>query len=667
MILFTEEKLCQLRKVVAENPGLLQGLRKSCETVLRYGARIPETGIATWGHYFACPEDSTPLTFDYAKDHDFVCPTCQRIYNGEPYLGAWWRSVNGTNSAACANAALVWALTQEKPYQAVSASILLGYADHYKNYELHGGIPYNKPGRMNAQALDEAGTFQQFAMAYDLIGDSLSAAEREHIERDLLELGAQALLENRTEQLHNHEVIIGAGLGMVGIALGREDYIRHALEDKYGLRYQLEHGLLQDGMWFENTFHYHFYGLLNFFAYEKMARNTPYSLLSEGLYRKMLLFPLRALQPDGCFPPLGDGGAPISEANVAFHYEFGYGAYGDRAFAQLLNAAYAQRPRNLLDAQLWGAPSIEDAPPLALADYHDDCASGLTILRGSEQKQYLLFRHGKFGGEHDHYDKLGLHYMAGKHPVMPDLSTVYYGAPMHYDYYKNTFTHNTVCINAQNQPPCDGRTVRFERRGEETLVEGHADWLSPLAELDSFTICQWDEAAYRGVVMRRTILFTDAFFLEAFRVRGAAGRTVDWIVHPMGECSEEPGAYTPVVLGDCTPARYFKQAHGRRAEGVVVSRWRSQAGTFALYSACSAPSSVIYAQGPSNPSSETLTYFIRRVDDCADIVFANLFALAEGEEKIGAVDIAIEGGTVTFGFDNGGQRCVRTLTVGEEI
>ena len=53
MILFTEEKLCQLRKVVAENPGLLQGLRKSCETVLRYGARIPETGIATWGHYFA--------------------------------------------------------------------------------------------------------------------------------------------------------------------------------------------------------------------------------------------------------------------------------------------------------------------------------------------------------------------------------------------------------------------------------------------------------------------------------------------------------------------------------------------------------------------------------------------------------------------------------------
>ena len=78
---------------------------------------------------------------------------------------------------------------------------------------------------------------------------------------------------------------------MVGIALGREDYIRHALEDKYGLRYQLEHGLLQDGMWFENTFHYHFYGLLNFFAYEKMARNTPYSLLSEGLYQQNAALP----------------------------------------------------------------------------------------------------------------------------------------------------------------------------------------------------------------------------------------------------------------------------------------------------------------------------------------------------------------------------------------
>lgn len=53
MILFTEEKLCQLRKVVAENPGLLQGLRKSCETVLRYGARIPETGYM--GALFCLP------------------------------------------------------------------------------------------------------------------------------------------------------------------------------------------------------------------------------------------------------------------------------------------------------------------------------------------------------------------------------------------------------------------------------------------------------------------------------------------------------------------------------------------------------------------------------------------------------------------------------------
>lgn len=34
MILFTEEKLCQLRKVVAENPGLLQGLRK-CSCVIK--------------------------------------------------------------------------------------------------------------------------------------------------------------------------------------------------------------------------------------------------------------------------------------------------------------------------------------------------------------------------------------------------------------------------------------------------------------------------------------------------------------------------------------------------------------------------------------------------------------------------------------------------------
>ena len=86
----------------------------------------------------------------------------------------------------------------------------------------------------------------------------------------------------------------------------------------------------------------------------------------------------------------------------------------------------------------------------------------------------------------------------------------------------NTFTHNAVCIGAQNQPPCNGRAVRYEKKDGETLVEGHADWRGAPPELDSFIIRQWDEASYEGVSMERTILHRDEYFLEAFRVREPA-------------------------------------------------------------------------------------------------------------------------------------------------
>ena len=44
-----------------------------------------------------------------------------------------------------------------------------------------------------------------------------------------------------------------------------------------------------------------------------------------------------------------------------------------------------------------------------MEDYHDETGSGLTVLH-RKNDQYLLVKHGPFGGEHDHYDKLEFSY-----------------------------------------------------------------------------------------------------------------------------------------------------------------------------------------------------------------------------------------------------------------
>ena len=403
MVSFSVDALRRLRTKLDKDDSVLKPLREHCRSIARIGVRIPTSGAATWGHYFSCPEDGARLKFDYACDRDFICPVCGRTYNGEPYLGAWWRAVNGVNTGVAYCSALLWALRGEEEFFRIGAGIVLGYADNYPNYEEHGDIPYNKPGRMNSQIICEAECLKELAIAYDMIADRLSKPERDHIQNDLLFPGAELLKKNRTDQLHNHEVIVNAALGVIGLVTQRKDFLDFALNSRYGLIYQLEHGVLEDGMWFESTLHYHFFALLAFMSYEKIARGTPYSLLGRDEYKRMYKLPLKLLEPCFDIPRLGDGGSGRYLRQFVNHYEFMYSVYGERDFAAILNKIYERWPREGLEPLFYGKEKIEKAE-LMLEDYHNDTGSGLTILRGSDKRQYLLFRHGRYGGEHDHYD-----------------------------------------------------------------------------------------------------------------------------------------------------------------------------------------------------------------------------------------------------------------------
>jgi hypothetical protein len=48
---------------------------------------------------------------------------------------------------------------------------------------------------------------------------------------------------------------------------------------------------------------------------------------------------------------------------------------------------------------------------------------------------------------------LDISYLAYGKRISPDLGTTGYGAVLHYDYYKNTGSHNTVNIGEENQSP----------------------------------------------------------------------------------------------------------------------------------------------------------------------------------------------------------------------
>ncbi|CAM4373334.1 heparinase II/III domain-containing protein [Vibrio agarivorans] len=532
MLQFTAQEMAAIKQKASRST--IEALIKNNEVVLNNDVLVPVDGRATWNLYYFCPEHGVRLTWDRDKPESHCCPVDGKEFTGEPYDGAWWRWLNGLNAKACYDLGLLWHLTDEPVYLERVREILLAYATYYPDYEVHGGIPYNGPGKANAQTLCEANCHIDLARGYDFIKSALTAEEQEKIEVCLLREGADFLIEHRTDQLHNHEMKINATIGVIGLILDEQQYLDFALNTDYGIHYQLNHGAIGDGMWFEGSIHYHYYALQALQNFEKMACNTPYSVASNPNYLKMMKYPLQLVLNTGDFPRLNDCIAGQEKLTHAHLFEFAYKQHPCDEFASALASIYQNISRDNIDALLYGVDELPHAQPLKCQSTH--CPEvGITIEIDKARNNAMLLKHAPYGGEHDHYDRLGLILTRDGQEILPDLGTTGYGAELHYGYYKNTATHNTLVVNQQNQPPIDPTLLSYQQGDDFTLVDTLADWSQPEASVDSHTIVQWDSAAYKEVAFRRTMLWFGDLALELNVIDNPHRQKLDLTYHVRGK------------------------------------------------------------------------------------------------------------------------------------
>ena len=288
MIQFTVDERKRLRERSSLYPDTIQRLKNETDEIFHGEIIVPKSGIANWTLYYYCPDCSVKLKFDRTSPHRHRCPSCKKTFTGEPYDSSWWGLINMKNYEAVFSMAVIWLATGEQAYADKAIKIMKEYAAYYPDYEVHGDIPYNGPGRAGAQTLDEANFQRTFAMAYDLLSECMSEEEKTLIRDHMLLPGAEFLMAHRNNQIHNHEVIINSAIAVIGILFDRPELVHAAMYEKYGILYQLEHGMLENKMWFEGAFGYHFYALTSFFAFEKFAIHTKYSNIHHPNYRKML-------------------------------------------------------------------------------------------------------------------------------------------------------------------------------------------------------------------------------------------------------------------------------------------------------------------------------------------------------------------------------------------
>ncbi len=611
MLSFTPQEISLIQLKAKQNPAYLEGILHRHSDLLNH-LYIQKTAIATWPHYFICPQCSVKLIYDYHNPDEYTCPLCNQKYTGEPYLGGWWSETAYKNAEGAFELAVMYLITQDKKALQCVKDILLGYAQYYGSYEVHGGIPYNNPGKMFAQVLDDSAALNSFTRAYDLISDELTFDEQHQIIHGLFLPGAEHLMKNMTPQLHNHEVCICSALGNIGLVTENQEILDFALNQKYGIKYQIRHGFLEDAMWFEGSMGYHLYTLNWILRYETLARHTEYSLfkddqIKQKLYKALALASKLVLK-DGTFPKINDSEAGFKDKESI--YELAYTIFKDDVMALCLNHVAKFSKRNDLYALLYGT-ELHQVPAYKM-NYLSETGSQLALIHGTNERTFL-FKASPYGGEHDHYDRLAISFSAFGKDVCGDLGTASgYSAPLHYAYFKNTATHNTVVINGENMAPAQTIVNTYKENAEnEIYLDATTTWSKDFVMPDSFTIKQWSDECYDGVAMRRKIQWCDNYFIDIFHVNSNSQLPKDWTLHLDGNLITELNHTEKMnSLSSSTPHSHF---HSIIKANDDVKKLTYDCGEFDLHiHPMLNNKELIFAKGPANPATRDLSYLIER-------------------------------------------------------
>ena len=264
------------------------------------------------------------------------------------------------------------------------------------------------------------------------------------------------------------------------------------------------------------------------------------------------------------------------------------------------------------------------------------------MVHGTEGR-YLLFKAMPYGGEHDHYDRLAISFDAFGKGIADDLGTADgYGSPLHYSYYKNTASHNTVVINGENMAPCSTKVNEYKVNAPDDIyLDAETAAPEDYEMLDSFTIKQWSEEAYAGVRMRRMISWYDKYFIDVFAVDSDNEFRKEWTLRIKGRnVAPKFGRYLNTFAKEGAQ-RYITNAYIAKEEGVVKCEYVGDGYRTDVYALASGVE-LLYAEGPGKPANEKLSYLLERTNAKCPI-YVNVVETYENESVIDKVEASVEG------------------------
>jgi hypothetical protein len=498
--------------------------------------------------------DRCQIALKTLDDTHHECPECGEVYSGYPYDNVIYsrrfqQLTNDLRTCAWAHA-----LTEEENYATHARDILIGFAERYTTYPYHSanqGKRSDKASKSGAhvfeQTLTEASWIHGVCEAYDLVrlSDEFSAQDHRKIREDFL-LPVYRNIDKHRAGKSNWQTYHNAAFMAIGGVLHDADLIRQALEDpENGFYYQMDVSVLPGGMWYENSWGYHFYTLAAVERILEISRRLGIDLYGHPRVKSMYTVALDYRMVDGTLPRFGDA---TTTGIPAQRYESAHAVWGDADLLSVLSPAAAP----MWDSILYGreeSASTEASGAEANSELESYLKEGAghAILRadGPAGPSSAVMTFGPFGGFHGHFDKLSFVYFALGQELGYDpgrARSQAYRLPIHRNWYRATTSHNTVLVDRASQEGVAGQHECFVQSNQMSAAGTSV------------------HEAYANVLHNRLILLRPEFLIVADIMESTDGteHVYDWLYHNRGRTISSPMAVSPTGVPEGQGFEYLE-------------------------------------------------------------------------------------------------------------
>lgn len=530
----TSEELGRLRLAFegagAEHEAVVKRVQEADALLLRPIVFPPEGG--QHNQWYQC--ESCQIGLKTVDPTHHRCPKCRRVYRGYPYDNVLYKTKHGNLAQEMNVCAWAYAVTGETKYAEKTREYLLGYAERYTQYPYHSANmgkrddePRDSGGHVMEQTLSESSWSLGVTEAYDLVRTSDVFSEADHQKmREGLFWPLYKNIEKRKSGKSNWQTYHNAAIFHIGAVIQNVDLMKQALEDpENGFYRQMDISVLPGGMWYENSWGYHFYPLEAVRRTTEAARRLGIDLYWIPQLKDLYTVALDYQMIDGTLPRFADA---TTIKIPGQRYETAYHQWQDPAFLTVLPTEPTWE--SVLYGRQTGKGEMADIGHFKSV-LKEGAGHAILRINGHEGPSSAVLTYGPFGGGHGHFDKLSFVYFALGHEQGYDpgrARSQAYRLPVHKNWYRATTGHNTVLVDRQSQEGVEGDLILF---GENEHFSAAA------ARVDK---------AYEKILHQKLMVMRPGYLLivDLLEAQDGQEHTFDWMYHNKGErisCEQATG------------------------------------------------------------------------------------------------------------------------------